>query len=153
MTKTRRIIHHACWFALLGPHIGVVVTLIREIQTSSRTPAQLLLEILTVLPIFMALTWIIGGISALLTGIATACLPPRIYHCGWQRIVISGATGALIASAYWLLLIRDMDAEFIWMSAGPGLFAGLMMGWLVPRLPFRGKKNDTGVTGTPEPGH
>ncbi|WP_449548879.1 hypothetical protein [Lelliottia amnigena] len=31
MTKTRRIFHHACWFALLGPHLGVPVTFAGEL--------------------------------------------------------------------------------------------------------------------------
>jgi hypothetical protein len=143
MTKTRRIFHHACWFALLGPHCGVAIAIIGEMQSGSRPPVQLLLEILTVLPIFMAITWIIGGIPALLTGIATACLPASIYHCVWQRVIVCGAAGALIASAYWLLLIREMYAEFIWLSTGPVLLAGLIMGWIAPRLPFRGETTQT----------
>lgn len=41
--KTRRIIHHACWFALLGPHIGVPVTIVGE-MLDSHNPAHLLLQ-------------------------------------------------------------------------------------------------------------
>jgi uncharacterized membrane-anchored protein YhcB (DUF1043 family) len=36
-----------------------------------------------------------------------------------------------------------MDAEFIWLSTGPGLLAGLIMGWIAPRLPFRGETTQT----------
>lgn len=139
MTKTRRIIHHACWFALLGPHIGVLVTIAGEIQIRTITSGQFLLEILSILPIFIVLTWVIGGVPALLTGIAMACLPPRIYACVWQRVLVCGAIGAVIASIVWLVFISAMDEAFIWMAVGPGLMAGLIMGWMVPSLPFRGE--------------
>lgn len=143
MTKTRRIIHHACWFALLGPHIGVLVTLAGEMQSTTLTLGQFLLEILSILPIFIVLTWVIGGVPALLTGIAMACLPPRIYACVWQRVLICGAIGAAIASIVWLVFIGAMDEALIWMSVGPGLMAGMMMGWIVPSLPFRGETTQT----------
>ena len=138
MTKTRRIIHHACWFALLGPHLGVPVAITREALTDRYTLGELLSQIVLLLPVFMGITWILGGVAALLTGIATACLPGRVYDTLWLRIPVCGALGSLFASLYWLMLIRDFDAEFVWMSAGPGLLAGLLMGWIVPHLPFRG---------------
>ncbi|MNC69150.1 putative inner membrane protein [compost metagenome] len=54
-------------------------------------------------------------------------------------MLISGAIGAVIAAIVWLLLIRAMDDAFLWMSVGPGLMAGMVMGWIVPSLPFRGE--------------
>ncbi|MEG1210246.1 MAG: hypothetical protein RSE29_03900 [Leclercia sp.] len=139
MTKTRRIIHHACWFALLGPHLGVPVTIVGQMLTCSDA-STLLLRILLLLPIFMLYTWIAGGIAALLTGIATACLPEPIYHNPRLRVLACGATGAVIASLYWLAIPGATVANFLWISTGPGLLAGLIMGWLVPYLPFRGEK-------------
>lgn len=136
MTKTRRIIHHACWFAVLGPHIGVPVTIAHEALTNYRTLGDLLLKIL---PLFMALTWFMGGFAALLTGVAATCFPARIYHCIWQRTLASGASGAAIATLCWLLLSREISPDLFWMSTGPGLLAGLVMGGLVPYLPFRGE--------------
>ena len=142
MTKTRRIIHHACWFALLAPHAGVPVAIVGKVLTSSYTLGQLLLQILSVLPLFMALTWIVGGLAALLTGIAAACFPQRIYHSDWRRTLACGAIGAVIASFCWLLIIKELPPDFLWMSTGPGLLAGLIMGWAVPYLPFRGEQTD-----------
>ncbi|EPC0892245.1 hypothetical protein ACRV3R_001546 [Citrobacter freundii] len=139
MTKTRRIIHHACWFAVLGPHLGVPVAIAYEALTNYRTLGYLLLEILSILPFFMALTWFQGGLAALLTGFASACLPAPVYHCTWLRTLTCGASGAAIATLCWLLFNRVIVPDLFWMSTGPGLLAGLIMGWLVPYLPFRGE--------------
>lgn len=141
MTKTRRIIHHACWFAVLGPHTGVPVTIAHEALTRYRTLGSLLLKILSILPLFMALTWFIGGFAALLTGVAAAYLPAHIYRCIWQRTLACGASGAAIATLCWLLFSREIAPDLFWMSTGPGLLAGLIMGGLVPYLPFRGENN------------
>lgn len=137
--KTRRIIHHACWFALLGPHIGVPVTIVGE-MLDSHNPAHLLLEILSILPLFIVLTWWMGGLAALLTGIAAACLPSSVYCCTWKRTLACGLLGSVIASVCCLFIFTGISKEFLRASTGPGLLAGLVMGWLVPRLPLRGDK-------------
>ena len=151
MTKTRRIIHHACWFALLGPHAGVPVAIIAQALTDSWTAKELLAQILLLLPFFILYTWLAGGLAALLTGIAAACLPERIYRSKWRRALVSGVLGSVIATLCWLLMAREFTLHSIWISTGPGLLAGIIMGWIAPRLPFRGKTEPTRVVNTLEP--
>ena len=140
MTKTRRIFHHACWFALLGPHLGVPVTFAGELLTNHRTAENLLLQIVLYFPYFMAATWFLGGGSALLTGIAAACLPTQIYQHAWHRSLACGAMGSVIATLYGLIYSGSVDSVIFWMATGPGLLAGLIMGRFVPYLPGRGDK-------------
>lgn len=72
MTRTRRIIHHASWFTLLGPFIGMLLTIIGLMCITSDSAMRLLADILHMFSLFITLTWIIGAIPALLTGIIVA---------------------------------------------------------------------------------
>jgi len=140
MTKTHRIFHHACWFALLGPHLGVPVTIAGEVLTNHRTLEHLLMQIVLGFPFFMAGTWFLGGVSALLTGIAAACLPQQIYQHAWKRTLACGVMGSAIATLYGLIYFGSLDTVIFWMATGPGLLAGLIMGGCVPYLPGRGER-------------
>ncbi len=137
MTLFRRTLHHAGWFALLGPLMGVPVTIVGEALNHSHAPA-LLLQILSLLPIFIILAWYVGGIPALLTGVIAAFLPSRMVRCTWQRVMVYGALGAIIASLHWLLLGGMITPGMLWKATGPGLLAGVIMGALMPYLPGRG---------------
>ena len=44
MTRTRRIIHHASWFTLLGPFIGMLLTLIGLMCITSDSAMRLLAD-------------------------------------------------------------------------------------------------------------
>lgn len=83
---------------------------------------------------------VFGDVSALLTGVAAACLPQYIYQHAWHRTLACGAMGAAIATLYGLLYSGSLDSAIFWMATGPGLLAGLVMGWCVPYLPGRGDK-------------
>lgn len=78
MNATRPIFHHACWFALLGPYVGVLWAIV-AITLQSRNPSfSFLWDIVTILPIFLIITWLTGVVPALIAGIAIACLPAEI---------------------------------------------------------------------------
>lgn len=56
MTRTRRIIHHASWFALLGPFIGMLLTIIGLMCITSDSAMRLLADILHMFSLFITLT-------------------------------------------------------------------------------------------------
>lgn len=154
MSTTRPIFHHACWFALLGPHVGVVWAIV-AITLQSRNPSfSFLWDIVTILPIFLIITWLIGVVPALIAGIAIACLPAEIYAFHYRRILASAIIGAAISATPVILtmlplsspsltnfILHDNDFRTI---AGSGLFAGLVMGWLIPYLPGMQSEENAG---------
>lgn len=145
MSTTRPIFHHACWFALLGPYVGVLWAIVAITLQSRNSSFSFLWHIVAILPIFLISTWLIGVVPALLAGIAIACLPAEIYAFHYRRILASAIIGVTISAAAVILttlistninlpsyILHDEDFRLI---AGSGLFAGMMMGWLIPYLP------------------
>ena len=148
MTTTRRIIHHAGWFALLGPLAGIPVAMIAIVAIALQyhdSPSGFLRHIATILPIMFIVTWLVGATPALLAGIAVACLPAEIYAFHYRRILASVAIGLVISVAITLssvLFFTDKNLmhfilreEIFLVVAISGLLAGLVMGWLIPYLP------------------
>lgn len=154
MNATRPIFHHACWFALLGPYVGVLWAIV-AITLQSRNPSfSFLWDIVTILPIFLIITWLTGVVPALIAGIAIACLPAEIYAFHYRRILASAIIGAAISATAVILtmlplsspsltnfILHDNDVRTI---AGSGLFAGLVMGWLIPYLPGMQSEENAG---------
>jgi hypothetical protein len=145
MTRTRRIIHHASWFTLLGPFIGMLLTIIGLMCITSDSAMRLLADILHMFSLFITLTWIIGAIPALLTGIIVANLPIGIYLCRWLRALAGSTIGGTIALLYEFmphgLTVRSLfNHNFMWLVVVAGLFAGGILSWLAPALPGRGKQ-------------
>jgi len=152
MTTTRRILHHAGWFALLGPLAGIPVAMIAIVAIALQYhdfPDRFLWQIAIILPI---VTWLVGATPALLAGIAVACLPAEIYAFHYRRILASAAIGLVISVAITLssvLFFTDKNLmhfilreEIFWVIAGAGLLAGVVMGWLIPYLPgMKSKEN------------
>ena len=145
MTTTRRVLHHAGWFALLGPLAGIPVAMIAIVAIALQYhdfPDRFLWQIAIILPI---VTWLVGATPALLAGIAVACLPAEIYAFHYRRILASAAIGLVISVAITLssvLFFTDKNLmhfilreEIFWVIAGAGLLAGVVMGWLIPYLP------------------
>ena len=145
MTTTRRILHHAGWFALLGPLAGIPVAMIAIVAIALQYhdfPDRFLWQIAIILPI---VTWLVGATPALLAGIAVACLPAEIYAFHYRRILASAAIGLVISVAITLssvlfftdknLLHFILREEIFLVVAISGLLAGLVMGWLIPYLP------------------
>ena len=148
MTTTRRIIHHAGWFTLLGPLAGIPVAMIAIVAIALQyhdSPGGFLRHIATILPIMFIVTWLVGATPALLAGIAVACLPAEIYAFHYRRILASVAIGLVISVAITLssvLFFTDKNLmhfilreEIFLVVAISGLLAGLVMGWLIPYLP------------------
>lgn len=148
MTTTRQIIHHAGWFALLGPLAGIPVAMIAIATIALQyhdSPGSFLWEVAAKLPIILIVTWLVGATPALLTGIAVACLPAEIYAFHYRRILASAAIGLVISVAITLssvLFFTDKNLmhfilreEIFRIVAISGLLAGLVMGWLIPYLP------------------
>ena len=145
MTTTRRVLHHAGWFALLGPLAGIPVAMIAIVAIALQYhdfPDRFLWQIAIILPI---VTWLVGATPALLAGIAVACLPAEIYAFHYRRILASVAIGLVISVAITLssvLFFTDKNLmhfilreEIFLVVAISGLLAGLVMGWLIPYLP------------------
>lgn len=149
MTTTRRIIHHAGWFTLLGPSCaGLPVAIISIVAIALQyheSPGVFLRNIVSMLPFLLIVTWLIGALPALLTGIAVACLPTYIYAFHYRRTLASAAIGlgiSVMAAILSVLLFTDRDLlhfilneEVFWIFTGSGLLAGMIMGWLIPYLP------------------
>lgn len=152
MTTTRRVLHHAGWFALLGPLAGIPVAMIAIVAIALQYhdfPDCFLWQIAIILPI---VTWLVGATPALLAGIAVTCLPAEIYAFHYRRILASAAIGLVISVAITLssvLFFTDKNLmhfilreEIFWVIAGAGLLAGMVMGWLIPYLPgMKSKEN------------
>lgn len=148
MFPIRRVCHHAGWFALLGPLVGVIVTISSIALSNPESAGELLVHIMNIFPLFLVLTWITGGVPALLAGMAVACLPDNIHARAPLRLIAGGMAGVVISTGVALLLntpivsrlsLNDIftPAAFIF-TAGPGLFAGVVMSALITRLPGRG---------------
>lgn len=146
--KTRRIIHHACWFTVLGPFTGVPLTVAITALYFRDSPWELLFDISRVLPQFLVLTWLIGALPALATGVLSACLSDRIYDSRYWRSLACAAIGGALALLYELiphaLSARALFShEFVWIVFCTGLFAGGVLGFLVPRLAGHGNRLST----------
>ena len=88
---TGRMIHHAGWFVALGPLIPLplILFLPRVISVD---------ELLNHLPEVLSLTWGIGFLPALLTGIFMAILTGHA-DCAWYyRMLAGGIAGPLITA-------------------------------------------------------
>ncbi|EPT4467652.1 hypothetical protein ACVQTW_004054 [Klebsiella aerogenes] len=134
--QLKRIFHHAFWYTLLGPFVGIPVAIIFLAFYEGGDMAKFFLNIARELMFIMVFGWFLGAIPALLTGIAVACLPAAIYNCRWRRIVCSGIIGMAIA----LIIGAPVIAYFMtdkmlpWSVPSAGLVSGLVMGWAVIRL-------------------
>ncbi len=147
MTTPRRVIHHACWYALLGPCVGIVVAIMSIVAIALQyheSPDGFLAHLAAILPILLLVTWLIGAIPALLTGIAVASLPTGIYTSRYWRTLASAAIGLIISVAIVIvnvviftdrnLMYFILREEIFRVVAGAGLLAGLLMGLIIPRL-------------------
>lgn len=133
--QLKRIFHHAFWYTLLGPFVGIPVAIIFCAFYGGGDMAEFFLIIARGLMIIMVFGWFLGAIPALLTGIAVACLPAAIYNCHWRRIVCSGIIGMAIALIIGAPLIEYfLTDEMLWSVPSAGLVSGLVMGWAVIRL-------------------
>lgn len=133
----KRITHHAIWFTLLGPFVGVPAA-IMTLAFAESNKSQFLFEVAQVLMLLMFVGWLVGAIPALLTGIAVACLPGVIYDYHWRRILCSGLIGAAVAfigpALFEGRILYFLAEEMLWSITNAGLFSGLVMGWAVVSL-------------------
>lgn len=136
--QLKRILHHAGWFTLLGPFVGVPAGIVTLAFFEDGDIGQFYFDVARTLMLIMFSGWFFGAIPALLTGIAVACLPAVIYDCHWRRVVCSGMMGiavALIGASIVESQMRYFLArEIICAAASAGGFAGLVMGWSVVTL-------------------
>lgn len=140
MLRIKRVLHHACWFALLGPQIGAFSTLSLLAIFES-----MFYEVISVLPFIIFFAWINGALPALLTGTVVALLTPRLHNCLPVRLTagsMMGASLSLVASLTGLApvtgdysLDQVLTVQSFIFVISPGLVAGLMMSMLITRLP------------------
>ncbi len=158
MFLVKRVLHHACWYALLGPQTGALFTL--SLFAIFQGPMSY--KILTILPLIIFLAWVNSGLPALLTGIIVAMLPPRI-HAYWPLRVVTGAlAGVLCSLAASLIGLAPITGHyhvddlltaqaFIYVEM-PGLLAGLVLSAVVTRLPGNQRVDiSVGPAATPAP--
>lgn len=136
MSRMRRVIHHAGWFALLGPFFGLVAM----ITWFTLLSGEFFRIIVSVLPLILLWAWAFGAIPALATGIIVAFLPESIHASHVLRSIASVAAGAAVIVIYELIphplrLHVLLSDESLWIGIFAGAFSGLVMGWLVTFLP------------------
>ncbi|AYZ17515.1 hypothetical protein IMZ21_01615 [Klebsiella michiganensis] len=132
MTTTRRVLHHAGWFAGFGPFIPLPILLFFPKGSS-------FFSIFRHLPEIVFLTWIVGFLPALLTGIFMAVLSGNVYrHWFWRLLtggiaavvitaICCGTIGAFMPMFFYLIPLLLLSA----------LLSGMIMGLIIPRLPPR----------------
>lgn len=130
---TGRMIHHAGWFVALGPLIPLplILFLPRVISVD---------ELLNHLPEVLSLTWGIGFLSALLTGIFMAILTGHA-DCAWYYRMLAGGIAGPLITAICCGIIGAFIPMFFYLipllliSALPsGIVMGLLIPWLPPRI-------------------
>lgn len=134
----KRIFHHAFWFTLLGPFVGVPAAIITLALFQGNDMAKFFFDMARMLMIIMFFGWFFGAIPALFTGLAVACLPAVIYDYHWRRILCSGIIGMFIAFLGESLVEDQMRyflaKELLCATTSAGGLAGLVMGWTVVSL-------------------
>ena len=141
MPLIKRILHHACWYALLGPQTGALCAL--SLLAIFQGPMSS--GILGILPLIIFLAWVNSGLPALLTGVIVAMLPPRIHDYWLYRVVTGAVSGVLCSIAASLIGLAPVTGQyhaanlltvqaFIYVII-PGLLAGLVLSALITRLP------------------
>ncbi|MEB5697056.1 hypothetical protein MXM31_12860 [Klebsiella aerogenes] len=135
-----RLLYHACWYALLGPFLGVFAAIFTFGLFDNNNFTGYLIDILPLLPILIMFGYFWGAVPAFLTGAMVACLPGHFYFAGWQRILLSGATGASLAFCSGYLLFYSGPNIFshpiLWVMCCAGLFSGMVMGWLIIKISY-----------------
>ncbi|HHG8918372.1 TPA: hypothetical protein ACPYWN_002713 [Klebsiella oxytoca] len=130
---TGRMIHHAGWFVALGPLIPLplILFLPRVISVD---------ELLNHLPEVLSLTWGIGFLPALLTGIFMAILTGHA-DCAWYYRMLAGGIAGPLITAICCGIIGAFIPMFFYLipllliSALPsGIVMGLLIPWLPPRI-------------------
>lgn len=136
--QLKRILHHAGWFTLLGPFVGVPAAIVTLAFFEDGDIGKFYFDVARVLMVIMFFGWFFGAIPALLTGIAVACLPAVIHDYHWRRILCSGMIGMAIAfigeSVVEGQIQYFLANEMLWAVTSAGLFSGLVMGWTVVSL-------------------
>lgn len=132
MTTTRRVLHHAGWFVGIGPFIPLPMLLFFPAAGSFSSFFRQLPEI-------VSLTWIVGFLPALLTGIFMAILSGNVYRIWFWRLltggiaavvitaICCGTIGAFIPMFFYLIPLLLISA----------LLSGMVMGLIITRLPPR----------------
>ena len=127
-----KFLHHICWYVGLGPLIPLPLLLFFPKGTSID-------ELLSHLPEIISLTWGIGFLPALLTGIFMAVLSGNVYrHWFWRLLtggiaavvitaICCGTIGAFMPMFFYLIPLLLLSA----------LLSGMIMGLIIPRLPPR----------------
>ncbi len=126
MPGLRRIIHHACWFTLLGPLIGLITIMV---IMGTLIGGDFVVKILNWFPLAMTFAWLIGTLPALVTGTLIACLPPRLYDTHCWRILSGAVLGGLVTLVYELIphsfsAHSIFSYQHMWLACLAGTIAG-----------------------------
>ncbi|SFC32895.1 hypothetical protein [Pragia fontium] len=134
MNKIQRICHHAFWFTLIGPLIGLIAA-IPLMYIILNYPHHFLRDILSEFPLVLLIVYVWGAPAALLTGIIIACLPKQYAHIIY--IALIGMMTSLLFPLALLILGNNDASELSLVCAAAGLISAVIMNYFIRYLPPR----------------
>lgn len=60
MTTTRRTLRHACWYAFIGPYIGLLWAIVAIVIQSRRSVGSFFEFVFSELPYFLIVPWLLA---------------------------------------------------------------------------------------------
>ncbi|SQI38423.1 CreB-regulated gene B protein [Leminorella richardii] len=140
MTLGYRTLCHAFWFSLIGPIVGflyIAFVVMLPGSTDKATTASFF-------PILFFISYALGVLPALLTGIGAACLPVRHYRSTLYRTAFCTILGSVLTLLFFtvvfgvqdVLIGTDRPGSLLHrfnLYVAPGTLSGAIMALITPK--------------------
>lgn len=140
MTLAYRTLCHAFWFSLIGPIVGFLYIAFVVMLPGSADKATTV----SFFPILFFISYALGVLPALLTGIGAACLPARHYHSKLRRTAFCAILGAVLTLLFFTVVFGVQDVlvgsdrpgsllHRFALYVAPGMLSGAVMALITPK--------------------